>query len=126
MNTTQEELELAMATGNAVKSNLKNSNALVRWLNNRDDKKNTWILNKLNDNDKWNYVIEFQVKMTCDSMTTIGDYTNKKGHVSKAHFNGCSYHGSCRKLGMEPVPCQSWCVPNRKDWTIRNGAFVRK
>ena len=39
MNTTQEELELAMATGNAVKSNLKNSNALVRWLNNRDDKK---------------------------------------------------------------------------------------
>ncbi len=36
--------------------------------------------------------------------TYIGDYTNKKGFVSKAHFTiSDTYYGSVRKLGTSPV-----------------------
>ena len=120
---SEEEHEL-LATSNAVKSNLKDSNRLVRWLNERDQKKNAWII-KLNDDDKWEYVLEFKIKMKFKSMTKIGDYTNKKGGVSKAHFIGSTYFGSVRKKGAKPIVCYEWDVPSRKDWTIRNGLFVK-
>lgn len=35
--------------------------------------------------------------------TEIKDYTNKKGHTSKAHYMGTKYIGSVRKLGEKPI-----------------------
>lgn len=58
------------------------------------------------DKSKENHIIYFK---QCDSKdlnikTTIGDYTNKKGIVSKAHYTFHNkYFGSCKKLGNNPI-----------------------
>ena len=42
-------------------------------------------------------------------LTTIGDYKNKKGVVSKAHYTKFGkYYGSVKKLGDEPILHLTW------------------
>ena len=42
-------------------------------------------------------------------MTHIGDYVNKKGYTSQAHYNpNNKYIGSVNKMGNKPVKCLYW------------------
>ena len=63
--------------------------------------------------------------------TTIRDYTNKKGFVSKAHYTKFGkYYGSVKKLGNEPVNHFTWINITDKTfdiyWTvnIENGLLI--
>ena len=107
------------------------SNGLNRYLQKKIDSRDKYTLeifweNKCLDN-MWEYVIRFSIRFKYNGLTTIGDYTNKKGVVSQAHFNNNgSYMGSVRKLGLVPIKCEMWEIPNRESWTInRKGDFCR-
>ena len=77
---------------------------------------NAWIIQEIKDGhiaeDRvWELVLNDPLPqwVKCDSgalgvFSTIGDYENKKGVISKAHFsvNG-QYVGSVKKLGEKPV-----------------------
>ena len=111
---------------------LNKSNGLVRYLKKEIDSRDKYTLetfweNKCLDN-MWEYVIRFSIRFKYNGLTTIGDYTNKKGVVSQAHFNNNgSYMGSVRKLGLVPIKHEMWEIPNRESWTInRKGHFCRK
>ena len=127
-STVETKCDGCCGTSNAVKGNLKESNGLVRHLNNVMKKKDNWVLEKLTDDeDKWDYVIEFVVKQHFIGKTEIREYESKKtGKVSMAHFNGNTYMGSVVKKGSNPIDCHKWEVPNKKNWFIRGGVFVRR
>lgn len=109
-----------------VKGKLAEKTGLARWLDKEVDKRDNWILQRLADDDKWDYVAEFQLRQPYKGKSEIRDYTNKRGYTSKAHFNGNSYIGSVKKLGTVPVDCQKWEVPSRdKGWRIEKGKFVK-
>ena len=73
----------------------------------------------------WDYLkgAPFSLWKKCNSellgvKSTIGEYTNKKGEISQAHFtdNG-NYIGSVKKLGEEPVYYEG-------NFKIRKGTFT--
>ena len=77
---------------------------------------NTWIIQEIKDGHiaeerVWELVLNDPCPqwVKCDSgalgiLTTIGDYENKKGVVSKAHFTtNNKYLGSVAKLGDKPI-----------------------
>ena len=127
-STVETKCDGCCATGNAVKGNLRESNGLVNYLNNLMKLKDDWVLVKLTDDeDKWYYVIEFNVKKPFLGKTEIREYISKKTQkVSLAHFNGNTYMGSVVKKGKTPIDCQKWEVPNKENWFIRDGVFVRR
>jgi len=110
---------------NAIKASLAKKSGLCVYLQNELNSRDTFVLKKLNDDDKWEYVIQFNIRMSYIGKTTIEEYTNKKGITHLAHFNGSRYEDSVKKLGDKPVNCIKWGVPNKQDWTIREGKFIR-
>jgi ribosomal protein L9 len=57
------------------------------------------------DGDVFTYAYRCRILGKAYGMSKIADYTNKKGELSKVHYNknGC-YMGSVKKLGKEPIP----------------------
>jgi len=56
--------------------------------------------------DVFEYATRIELWAEVKSFTRIGDYTNKNGIVSQAHFNpNGKYLGSTKKLGNEPKTC---------------------
>ena len=110
---------------NAIKASLAKKSGLCAYLQNELSSRDAFVLKKLNDDDKWEYVIEFNIRMPYPGKTTIEEYTNKKGITHLAHFNGSTYIDSVKKLGWKLKDCIKWDVPNKKDWTIRGGKFIR-
>ena len=116
----------------SVKGKYADSNRLVSYLNDKISERDKYVLDMLWEQDyefkkseMFDYVIKFQVHRPYKGLTEIRDYTNKKGFVSKGHFNG-KYIGSVVKLGTKPIPCDKWEVPNRQSWSINDsGKFVR-
>ena len=55
--------------------------------------------------DVFEYAIKTEIEGKAYAMSVIGDYTNKKGIISKVHYNKNGYFiGSVKKLGDEPIP----------------------
>ena len=55
-------------------------------------------------------------------LTTIGEYENKKGYKSQAHFNcWMTYIGSTKKLGDKPIYTLTYLKNTPKNW--EDGCF---
>ena len=121
------ECEGNCKVGLAVKSSLRRSNGLVKYLNEQVDSRDSWILDKLSDDDKWVYVAKFAIQKPYKGKSTIDEYTNKKGFKSMAHFTeaGGRYLGSVEKLGTKPIDRTLYEVPTKLKWTLRRGIFYR-
>jgi len=111
----------------AIMGQLRKSNGLNRYLEKEIDDRDSWVISKLSDDDKWVYVAKFSIMRAIKGVSTIGDYTNKRGFTSKAHFNGGRYIGSCKKYGDAPIACLKYEVPSKdKGWSIVEGKFVKR
>ena len=111
----------------AIMGQLRKSNGLNRYLEKEIDDRDSWVISKLSDDDKWVYVAKFSITRAINGLSTIGDYTNKRGFTSKAHFNGGRYIGSCKKYGDAPIECLKYEVPSKdKGWSIVEGKFVKR
>ena len=110
---------------NAIKASLAKKSGLCALLQNKLSSRDAFVLKKFNDDDKWEYVIKFNIGMPYPGKTTIEEYTNKKGFTHLAHFNGATYVDTVKKLGDKPTDTTKYDVPNKKEWTIRGGRFIR-
>jgi hypothetical protein len=56
-------------------------------------------------------------------LTRIDEYTNKKGHMSMAHYNrNGKYIGSVKRMGEQPVLTLCWTIVNENTihkWEIK-------
>lgn len=121
------EIERLNTKSHALMGHLSKSNGLNRYLSKEIDDRDTWVISKLSDDDKWIYVAKFQIQRQYKGLSTIGDYTNKRGFTSKAHFNGGRYIGSCKKYGDTPIVCPKYEVPTKeRGWVIVEGKFVKR
>ena len=125
MNTQQMETEIR-----AVKSGLKKANGLVKYLNGVVENRDKWVINMMIENKLYSkimdYHIDHNIQIKIRVKTYIGDYTNKRGIVSRAHFHPYSerYMGSVKTLGEKEVDCDhyvqvdktkhKWCVYTNK------------
>ena len=76
--------------------------------------------------DVFDYIEEMKVGVEIQEYSTIGDYTNKKGVVSKAHFNSKkTYVGSVKVKGDKPILTCYWGIISRKTHTF-NGEWFKK
>tara|TARA_R110000787_G_C13177826_1_gene421478 strand:+ start:175 stop:594 length:420 start_codon:yes stop_codon:yes gene_type:complete len=118
----------------AVKGKYGEANRLVSYLNDKIRARDNFVLEMLWEVDglwaeksMFDYVIKFDIHRPYKGLTEIKDYTNKKGVVSKAHFNCNRYMGSVKQNGDKPIACDKYEVPNREGWTINDsGKFVKK
>lgn len=63
--------------------------------------------------DVYEYAKEMKMCGKAYGMSHIGDYVNKKGHTSKAHYNpNNTYIGSVNRKGNKPVKCLYWSPIN--------------
>ena len=65
--------------------------------------------------------IDFGYHAQTYDLTTIGDYTNKKGNVSRAHFYKGKYYGSVKVKGTEPVQVLVWVKVLEENFDINWG-----
>ena len=107
MTTTQEVIDpIAHAS---IKSKLLDKGLHITNLQNKMErmlKASSKQIIKLGKDAIKEYRIDFGGYDKAYRKTEIKDYTNKKGHTSKAHFIGIKYYGvaSTRsKLGTEPA-----------------------
>ena len=77
--------------------------------------------------DPFDYVEKMEVEAMIEEYSTIGDYTNKKGVVSKAHFNSNkTYVGSVKKKGDKPILTRYKGIISRKTHTFNGEWFKQK
>jgi len=133
-----EEGKLAQAvnaTAAAVKKKYGESNRLVDYLNRKHNEKDEYILKIFweakTELSMWDYIAKFQIQMPYTGMSDIRVYTNKRGKISMAHFNGSKYMKACiKKDGItddKPIACVKWAVPTIDEWEINGmGKFVKR
>ena len=119
----QNDMEKELIKLKTALSRYKSSNGLVRHQNEEMDKRNLWIIKYLvekRDYDSvFNYYIDNKIQYNFRVNSTIKDYTNKRGVVSKAHYSAYgNYIGSVKKLGDKPIKVDSWRVPTIEDRLI--------
>jgi hypothetical protein len=96
---------------------LSKRNRQLSWQCNRNDLVIKTALRLLHaaGGDVYQFATEAQVWAETKGKTHIGEYTNKKGVTSLAHFNpNSTYVGSVKKLGINPIDCQYYSPVNRK------------
>jgi hypothetical protein len=118
------EIELAQLC--SVKGTLAQKNGLVRYLNGQIKKIHELTLDRLNDENKWLYIAEFQIRLPYKGKSEIMEYTNKRGRKHMAHFDsGGGYIQPVKKEGEEPIDCINYEVPNKKTWSIVRNRLER-
>ena len=127
MTTTTQQIEIEIR---AVKSGLKKANGLVKYLNGVIEIRDKWVINMMIENKLYSKILDYhidhkiQIKIRVKSY--IGDYTNKRGVVSRAHFHPHSerWLGAVKQVGEKFIDCDhyinidktihKWCVYTNK------------
>ncbi len=141
----KEEGKLAQAvnaTAAAVKKKYGESNRLVDYLNRKHNEKDEYILKIFweakTELSMWDYIAKFQIQMPYTGMSDLRLYTNKRGKISMAHYNGTKFMGLAKEVVLtdipglkrpsyRSIPCVKWAVPTIDEWEINGmGKFVKR
>ncbi|MGA0351979.1 MAG: hypothetical protein ACO3MF_04475 [Acholeplasmataceae bacterium] len=77
--------------------------------------------------DPFDYIEQMEVYVEIQEYSTIGDYINKKGFVSKAHYNSKkTYVGSVKVKGNKPILTTYIDTICRKTHIYKDGWFKQK
>ena len=71
------------------------------------------------------YAEKNKLRGQANGMSHIGDYTNKQGKTSKAHFNpNGNWIAFVRVKGDKPIPCTYWTKISEDKFTFNGKEFV--